>query len=286
MIDRIKRNWNAIRNLFISVAGTIFGLVTLVLTFFTWDDLGIKRVHIKLIILFVVLFVSIIISVLCIVCKRRIIVAGDHNRGVVACYGDLFEIAFSDKYSGERIVVIPVNRCFDVSCESNLIAESSIHGKWLKRYISSEEQRNEVNIKIQNSLQNYEDVCQLDRSTKQVGNLKRYPAGTVVELPGINSVTFYLLAVAELDGQLKARCSENDFYQTLQGLIDYYDTYGQTRDIYVPIMGDHIIRPTRKSQDILGLMISIFKFNKQNLHGKVHIVVYKEMKNSVSILNI
>ena len=285
MINRIKCNWNTIKNLFKSVTGTLLGIVTLFLTFLTWEDLGIKRIHVKLIILLAVIIISVFISAICIICKRRRIIIGDNNRGVVVCYGDLFEIAFSDKYLGEKIVVIPVNRCFDVSCENNLIAENSIHGKWLKRYISSEEQRNELNIKIQKLLSNYENVCKLDICEKNTGNLNRYPAGTVVELPGINGVTFYLLAIAELDRDLKARCSEKDFYQTLQGLIDYYDTHGQTKDIYVPIMGDHIIRPTRKSQNVLGLMISIFKFNKQNIHGKMYIVVYREMKDSISIFN-
>lgn len=286
MFNRLKCNLNTVKKIFMSVAGTLFGFVTLFLAFLTWDDLGIKRVHMKIIVLLVILMISLILSAIYIVCKRTTIVLGDNNRGIEVCYGDLLENAFCDKYLGERIIVIPVNRCFDVSCENNLIAESSIHGKWLEHYISSKEQRNEINNEIQKLLKKCENMCELGRDKKKAGNLKRYPAGTIVELPGSNGVTFYLLAIAELDEQLKARCTENDFYKTLQGLIEYYDTYGQTRDIYVPIMGDHIIRPVRKSQDILDLMISIFKFNIQNIHGKVHIVVFREMKDTISILDV
>ena len=95
---------------------------------------------------------------------------------------------------------------------------------------------------------------------------------------------FYLLGVSELDSNLKATSTEIDYFKAMQSLVDYYDSHGQCIDLYCPLFGDHIIRPTRPTEDVLHFMISTFKINKQKIHGNIHIVVYKRKKATIPIL--
>lgn len=286
MFTRIKNNWITIRRKYVTITGAVLSVVTLFLSFLSWEDLGIQKGYVKILILLSLIAFSGVLAIVFSLKKKVNIIFGDNNKGVEVCYEDLINLSFPESNVDDRIVVIPVNRCFDVSFKQNLIAENSIHGKWLKRYIVSEEQRNYVNNEIQAKLEEQEyDYVELSCEDKKAGNLKRYQPGTVVEMAGANGVKFYLLAVAMFDINLNARCTEEEFYKTIQGLVDYYDKNGLSKDIYIPVMGDHIIRPTRETKDIISLMISMLKFNKQNIHGKVHIVVYSEMKNIISILD-
>lgn len=286
MFTRIKNNWKIIKSKYVSIAGTLFSVVTLLLSFLSWEDLGIENGYIRILILLLLMILCAASAIVYCLNKNVKSIFGDNNKGVKVCYNDLINLSFPETNEGDRIIVIPVNRCFDVSFEQNLVAENSIHGKWLKRYIVSEDQRDYMNKEIQTKLKEKGyDYDELNREDKKAGNLIRYQPGTVVEMPGTNGVKFYLLAVAMFDKNLNARCTEEEFYKTIQGLVEYYDINGLSKDIYIPVMGDHIIRPTRETKDIIDLMVSMFKFNKQNIHGKVHIVVYSEMKNIISILD-
>ena len=144
----------------------------------------------------------------------------------------------------------------------------------------------QLNNKIQKILaERREQFDLLPKDDKCDGNLKHYRPGTVVELAGKNNVTFYLLALSALDKDLRAFCSETDFYMTLQGLLKYYDIHGMGEDLYCPVMGDHIVRPTRDTIDIISLMLSILRFNRGKIHGNIHIVVYDKMKSEIPILD-
>ena len=120
---------------------------------------------------------------------------------------------------------------------------------------------------------------------KTIGNRVRYSPGTVVEIQGDNNVTFYLLAFSYLDEELKAQSSEIDFYNTLSGLIDYYNTHDNSKELFCPVMGDHIVNPVRDTESCLDFMISVFKFKKSCIRGKINIVVYNELKSKISILD-
>lgn len=207
---------------------------------------------------------------------------GDINRGLILEYGDVIKLGFSKKSKEGKIIVIPVNRCFDLSCESNLINPTSIHGKWIKAYIQTEDERIALKHKIEIALKN---VASQYIQNKTIGNRVRYSPGTVVEIQGDNNVTFYLLAFSYLDEELKAQSSEIDFYNTLSGLIDYYNTHDNSKELFCPVMGDHIVNPVRDTESCLDFMISVFKFKKSCIRGKINIVVYNELKSKISILD-
>lgn len=284
IFNRLKINTTILIKYFISICGSLTALASLILAFVSWDDIGIKNFSCKLLILIGIIIVSLLIAAVTILSRNKKTIFGEIDKGLSIQYGDIIKIGFDNHGKSKKIVVIPVNRCFDLSCENNLISDTSIHGQWLNKYITSEKDRIELHQKIESCLADYTDYTEINASEKKYGYLKRYASGTIVELPETNGITFYLFGVSELDRNLKATSTEIDYFQALQSLVDYYDSHGQCIDLYCPVFGDHIIRPTRPTEDILHFMISTFKINKLKIHGNIHIVVYYQKKANVPIL--
>lgn len=283
---RLHSNFTVLVRFFLGWWGGITAAFSVWLSFISWEDMGITSRFIRIVILLGVVVIASIAAIITVLLRNKKQVFGDINRGVVLCYGDVIKLGFPKRQKEKRIVVIPVNRCFDLSCEHGLISRKSIHGQWINRFIKSEEEREQVQCKINRLLtQENAPYEMLTSEDKKVGNLKRYRGGTVVELKGEQGVTFFLLALSSFDKDLKAHCTESEFFETLQGLVNYYDSHEQTEDMYCPVMGDHIVRPTHDTLDIVSLMLSVFKFNKNRIHGKLHLVVYEKMKSDVPILD-
>lgn len=285
MIDRIKANFKSLFRYFLAIWSSLSALAGVVLTFISWEDMGITSRFTRLLILCGIVLIAVIGAAIAILCRNNKRIFGDINKGMELCYGDIIRIGFPKK-GQRRIVVIPVNRCFDLSCEGNLISRRSIHGQWIEKYIGNDNERVQLTNKIQQILSErgeaFDLLCKADKCD---GNLKRYRPGTVVELAGKKNVSFYLLALSEFDKGLRAHCSEADFYAALQGLLEYYDIHGMSEDMYCPVMGDHIVRPTRGTNDIISLMLSVFRFNREKIHGRIHVVVYDKMKSEIPILD-
>ena len=285
IITRIKVNSVVLFKYFFSIWGVVSALASLILAFVSWEEIGITTLSHKILVLFGIAILSLIIGIIFILFRNRKTIFGDIDKGLSIQYGDVIKLGFDNCDKSKKIIVIPVNRCFDLSCENNLIAETSIHGQWINNFISSEKIKNETHQKIETLLGNQNaQYTELNTAEKKSGYYKRYAPGTVVELNGANGVIFYIWGVSEFDRDLKANCSELDYYKAIQNLIDYYDTHGQCVDIYCPVVGDHIIRPTKPTDDVLHFMISIFKINKSKIHGNIHLVVYDQKKSDISIL--
>lgn len=284
-IKRFKNNGSVLLKYFSSVWGVLSAIASFVLIFVSWDDMGIAKLSHRICFLVGVSIVALFIAVLAVFVRNKKTVFGDIDKGLLIEYGDIIKLGFDNCEKGKKIIVIPVNRCFDLSCENNLIAEISIHGQWINKYISSKDHRDKVHQDIEDFLahQNME-YTDIEVKDKQYGYLKRYAPGTIVELNAPNDITFYLWGVSEFDSDLKANCLELDYYKSLQSLVDYYDAHGQCADLYCPVVGDHIIRPTKPTEDILHFMVSIFTINKSKIHGKIHIVVYSTKKADIPIL--
>ena len=256
------------------------------LSFISWDDMEIDSKFIRIIILLVIIVLAFIAAIFTVVVKKTKKVFGDTNKGLTLCYGDIIKLGFPKRKTTKHIIVIPVNRCFDLSCENNLISEKSIHGQWINKYITSKKTITELHQKIEHILANQKvGYIELDAADKKCGYLKRYEPGTIVELKETNGVIFYLWGVSELDSDLKANCTDIDYFKGLQNLIEYYDAHGQCLDLYCPVFGDHIIRPTKSTDNMLHFMISLFKINEPKIHGNIHIVVYKHKKKEISIFD-
>lgn len=285
---RVKVNGKAIKIKFVSLVASVFAVITAILSFVSFEDFGIQNSYFKLTILIGIVIITGIISLLLVLTRNKRIICDQTNCNITIRYGDLMELGFPKKTMQKRIIVIPVNQCFDLSCENNLIRESSVHGQWIGKYIHSEVERSQLNSILQKRLKTeYGTGIQVTKDEKREGNLLRYPAGTTIEVQSKydKGVTFYLLSLAKLDTDLKAQCTEIEFHQALLSLLHYYDLHGQGVEMFVPVMSDKTITPPRPTKNCIDFMLSILRFNQSDIRGKINIVVYSELKDKVSILD-
>ncbi len=286
MINRIKNNISVLKKYFIKYYAVIFSVLEVITFFMPFEDMGIINKKSKIIIFCISFGIAIVLSIISILLRRKKKLFGNINQGLTICYGDLMKTAFNKKKGKKKIIVIHVNRCFDLSCEDNLIRESSIHGQFIDKYIDNEIEKEKLHNYIESDLENRNIKFEtLSRKDKKLGYLKRYPEGTVVEVKGDNDVTFYLLALSKLDDNLIANCTELEFYNSLSKLLVYYDSYGQGADLYCAVMGDKIVKPHRETKEIIDFMISVFKFNNNEIRGNINLVVYEGLKSTISILD-
>lgn len=71
MINFLKINLNYVAKIGLKIAGTLFSLLTLLLTFISWDDIGITSRCDRLLIIFLLLHIRFILN--------RLILIGDTN---------------------------------------------------------------------------------------------------------------------------------------------------------------------------------------------------------------
>ena len=128
MINFLKINLNYVAKIGLKIAGTLFSLLTLLLTFISWDDIGITSRCDRLLILVVILGIAVIIAIGFLFVKKCNVIWEQGTGKIKAIYGDIIKIAFPKKRKGEKIVVIPVNTCFDTIIGDGIVSAKTIHG--------------------------------------------------------------------------------------------------------------------------------------------------------------
>lgn len=286
MFNYIRTNLKALAKYYIYYCAAIFSVFEAVTIFISFEDFSTVTKKGRIIIFVSILLIVLVLSFFTVIFKSHKQFFGDINKGLTICYGDIIKLKFENNNNESKIIVIPVNRCFDFCCQNNLIDPTSIHGQWINEYIYDDSVKKDLDKTIEQSLLNQNVQFELlTKQEKPSGKLKRYPEGTIVEIPYKNGIKFYLLAVAKLDNNLKAHCTETEFYNAISNLIKYHDSHDLGKSLYCPIIGDHIINPSRSTPEIIKFMVSTFCFNKNYIRSKIHIVVYNKMKSDISILD-
>lgn len=286
MINRIKNNLHFIFNRFTFVVSIVFALLSGIQMFIDWDNIGIDDIKNKIAVLLGILMICAIISIVWgMAFANKIAIYSKDDVEIEVRYGDLMKIAFPKK--NDKIVVIAVNRCFDMVVSQDLIYEGSVHGQFIKRYVHNESERASLEANIKKSLSDfgYKPV-RLKRSDKRYGNLDRYPLGSIARINGENGVTFFLLALTEFDKDCKAHCNKHQYVECMLKLFDYYDSHGQGMELYLYPMGTGMARTGLSKKEALEATVMLTKLSKEHLKSKTTIVVDKRCKNEISITDL
>lgn len=288
MINRIKNNIKYIFTRFTLIVSVVFALISGVQMFIDWDNIGIDDTKNKLAILLGILMLCGISSIIWgIFLANKITIYSKDDVEIEVMYGDLMKIAFPKKKKKDKIVVIAVNRCFDMVVSQDLIYEGSVHGQFLKRFVHDDSERTFFEAAIKKSLADFDyEPVQLERSNKRYGNLDRYPMGSIARINGENGVTFFLLALTEFDKDCKAQCNKHQYVECLLKLFEYYDSHGQGMELYLYPMGTGMARTGLSKKEALEATVMLTKLSKEHLKSKTTIVVDKRCKNEISITDL
>lgn len=292
--NKFKLNLNPILSLSLKILGSIFTMFAIVLSFVSWEEIGVTKVGTRLLILLVICILSFISSSLLVVLvlkRKRIWTKGKNS--VYAQYGDLFKMSFIAKEKNSRIVVIPFNDTFDTIVESisekinkPLVSPNSIHGQWIGEYcdkmgITVEE----LDARIQKNLEVQEIKPKkiYTREEKERGNLKSYDIGTIATIDGPNEVKFLLLVISTFDSNNNARSTKRIVRESVEDLIEYYDSKGQSDQLYMPLIGTGNSRADLTHEQSLRVIKSCILDSDKKVHGEINVVVYEKDRDKVSI---
>lgn len=266
----------------IGVAGTMLSALSFILSLWSWEELGVAGYD-KAYILVAIVLLSIVVTIIWTAISRRREEWQQGNASIGVLYGDMIKIGFPKRRSkfGKRIVVIPVNTHFDTIVNDEIVAPSSLHGQWINHLCDNGETADSINNKIQTqiALQNI-DPSHVDLSKK--GNKTAYPLGTVIKYECGNTI-FYLIALAEYDTDLKAHCNKEQLQNIIKSLIDFYDTFGQSYPIYIPLFGTELSRVGISESESMQLIVDLCMLYREKIHGEVNVVVYENHRSQVPI---
>lgn len=290
--DVIKLNCKYIVQNTLRIAGTLYSAATIILTFVTWDELKVTNTTQKigaLVLIFVGSFILAGIYTLYFKKSKTLWALGSGS--VQVRYMDVIKFAFSKSDLSKKIIVIPVNTNFDTIvdsdisvCRKPLVSEKSLHGKWIKAMISHGYTREELNQRIQYSL-NLNHITPCYSQERSPGNPNFYPFGSTAIIRYNKQVTFFLLAMSEFDDDNVASCSPGNYLASLAALIDCYIQHGQGYDFYIPLLGSNLSKATSSHKEAMEKIISMLKLRQNQLCGKITVVVYPNDRKNVTILD-
>lgn len=286
---KIVKFFKTARNLW----AAILGLLSIFLTFVSWDNLEIFDTCLKLKILLGILVIVALISCIRTLCSHSETVWKRSEAKVCVKYGDILQEAHRHKFWGglpnERLIVIPVNTHFDTIVEESsvpnpLVAAKTIHGKWLEQYMNDTQKSA---AEIQNDIFAFLDTknVQYENVIRPKGSNRKYALGTCAILRGTNNANFLLLAIAEFDDSNTAYTDKERVILSIHSLLDFINAQSQGVECYIPLMGTGMSRAMLTHKAALHTILSTFDLYKEKIIGALNVVIFNGDKSKVSIFD-
>lgn len=290
-IKIVEYNMKMVLKATCKVAATLFSGLSILLCFVTWEEIRDYGFFGRAVTLVLIILISIISALLWIcVLKKESIVYEKGTHKICICYGDIMRLGFPKKNSDNKIIVIPVNTCFDTIVDDNiadnkkpLVSPRTIHGKWLLKICEKKMDRDELDLLISNFLRDKMPKMVLERKTKERGNLNDYEIGTVVPVEGDNNITFLLVALSEFDENNNAQSSKDKVVRCAKSVLEYQKTKGQGYGLYLPLMGTGLSGAGLSLKGSVRILKSFFQLHADEIRGSVNIVIYPGQKSQISI---
>ena len=245
------------------------------------------RVFVSLVIFIGVWIICFIgFSVYFLIKKRVTVFSVNNGHALYLQYGNIFNSKEIVKNNKQRNIVIPVNCCFDTHLNDQIVSEQTLHGMVLKKLYSSglytEESLSKL-IETQLSKTEYDNLSDCDRPNRK---LKRYPIGTIVDLPGVGDEHYFLYALSIFDKNMNAQTTMENYALAVQRLIEACNSESEGFPIVLPLIGTGLSRTKKNECDVLRYLISAFRLNKDEINSDIHIVVRDDLKDNIPILDI
>lgn len=218
--------------------------------------------------------------------NRFKVLSANNGHALYLQYGNIFDANEVIDSSQCRNIVVPVNRCFDTHVDNHIVSAQTVHGATFSSlYASGKYTEESLSMTISKLLKNtnYES---LSEEEKPEGNRRRYPVGTVVDLPGYGNEHFFLWALSTFDCNLKAHTSMQEYALAVQKLIESCNEESEGFPVVLPLVGTGLSRTKKDQQVVLKYLINAFRINKDEINCDIHVVVRDDMKNEIAIMNI
>ena len=210
---------------------------------------------------------------------------GINNVSVIE--GDLFKYGFENRKKQKNIIVIPVNTSFDTHITKNtekeqfpLVSDTTLHGKWLQRFLHSGNSTDDLDKRIEESLYN-QGLSLTKKSTTKSGKQYSYPVGTTAIIENQNAI-YYLLAISSFSDCNVAKSSKEKIKTALRELLKLYNKHGQGYPLYLPLIGTGRSRAGLDFQESYDLIITVLQENLDYIQGEITIVIQPSIIHQIN----
>ena len=271
----------------------LFGVLSVFLTFITWDDIGVKDACVKIFVLLSFILCVALLSIF-IMFKTQTETIWERGQAKLCVkYGDILSIGKKRRFfrcsTRNKLIVIPVNSHFDTIVEDStvpnpLVSVKTIHGKWLNLY---EAEKNMSPAEIQNAIYEFLDAkgIQYQADSNKRGSQRKYPTGTCAIMNGTNNVNYVLWALSDFNQVNVAHATKESVISSLVLLLDFVNTQSQGDECYIPLAGTGMSRTSLSHTESLHTILSTIDLYREKLVGIVNVVIYNGDKSKVSIFD-
>lgn len=271
----------------------LFGMLSIFLTFISWDDIGIKDVCTKIIILLAFVGSVALLSIVIMFFTRTETIWERGQAKLCVKYGNILSIGKRKsrfrRSAKNKLIVIPVNSHFDTIVEDSLVpnplvAPKTIHGMWLKLY---EKEKNMTPEQIQTVIFDFLDKKGIKAyvEEREKGSNRKYPIGTCAIIEGINNVNYVLWAISDFNQTNVAHATKESLITSLVSLLDFINTQSQGDECYIPLVGTGQSRANLSHKESLHTILSTIDLYREKMVGVINIVIYNGDKSKVSIFD-
>lgn len=259
----------------------MFGIATTVLSFLSWEDVGIAGLAGKAAAVAALLAVAFVASVAELRLRRTRTVWSNGCAEISVEYGDLFGLAAESRC----MCIIPVNDAFDTlvdepgSVPKPLVSPRTLHGQWVGKALSGGLSLRDIDGRMDDVLAEADVACVRERAR---GKGKHYPIGTVAPFV-VGDTTYLLTAVSRFDEDNVAGSAAQDVVAAIASALACHNKIGQGCDLLIPLMGTGMSRAHLSHIDALNLVLSECMLSREILSGRVRVVVYEGDRPKVSI---
>lgn len=193
--------------------------------------------------------------------------------------GSIVEIKEGNIFKEEGLKVINFNEYFDTKVDNKIIAENTLNGQFIKKYVENiEELDNLIDQKLE----------KLDYNTnRKDGKKKRYALGEIVEYKD-----FLITSLSKFDDQNRANLTLKEYIGFLMNFWNSLDVIYANRNVSITIFGSGITRFKEityiSDQELLEIIIWSFKISKVKFKypTKISIIIPKEKINKINLYKI
>lgn len=164
-----------------------------------------------------------------------------------------------DLFAEKGIIVIPVNEYFDTIVDDMIISSSSVHGKFVKKYLSTGRTLNELDGEIRDQLKSVDAKRVKAPSSRPRGNQTKYKLGTCIDIQ-IGETTYVLFAFTRFDKDDHASVNSREVPSILNKLLAYLFTIASNQAISIPLFGTGLSRLNRSHKRTLLFLLDSIEY--------------------------
>jgi Domain of unknown function (DUF6430) len=162
--------------------------------------------------------------------------------------GDLFE--------QDAHLVVGFADTFDTSTDDRVISNSSVQGQLIDRLYGGDARQ--LDKELRSALARVTPVATERRQNKRLGNLRRYPVGTVAVV-GEPHRRVFGVAYSRMGNDLVAKSTVQEWWLSLSNLWDAIYQHGQNESVAIPLVGSGLARLNfLDRQNLLKMIIMSF----------------------------